>query len=485
MDLANLLPFFATSPAVRLLRSPNAPFIAAFLARQFKQASRITVPFSELHAALVAYLDDLQESHPDALRDRPEAYLSNWCSPETRWLHRCLEAEGSEPVYQLTSHTEEVFAFLDHALERNQGFVGTESRLRLVIETLEDLVVGSSTDPQLRLARLRNQRDRIESEIARIESEGAVLRYQPAQIREQFATAVSLLKQLQGDFRAVEEKFKEITRQVQQRQAEGRHTRGGILSFALDAEDVLKHEDQGVSFSEFVRFILAPQQQERLDNLINHLREIRELEDHADGLELLRRMVPLLLAEAEKVMRTNQRLSASLRRLLDLRSRRDRERVGELCAEILGLASSMSDSPPRDVGAEIETRIGILSPFARTFWTEPPRFPAVDLAEHATTGDRLAEAFRVLAEMRRLDWRRMRERVQVAVAEHGTVTLGELLALYPPEAGAIEALAYLQIARDDGHDIRRDGVEEIPLPAVKGETRTRMLEVPLVHFISP
>jgi hypothetical protein len=75
-----------------------------------------------------------------------------------------------------------------------------------------------------------------------------VTKYQPAQIRERCGTAVSLLRQLQSDFRAVEESFREITLQVQQRQVEGQDTRGGILEFALDAGDVLKQEDQGVSF---------------------------------------------------------------------------------------------------------------------------------------------------------------------------------------------------------------------------------------------
>src|SRR5262249_6087541 len=271
MDLAKLLPFFETSPAVGLLRSPNAPFILSFLDLQFKRAGRITVPFSDLHAALVAYLEDLQETHPDALRDKPETYLVSWCSNDTRWLHRFLEAGRGEPVYQLTPHTEDVLNLLDHAVDRDFGFVGTESRLRLVIETLDDLVVGASDDPEMRLARLRTERQRLDQEIRQIESEGSVTRYQPAQIRERFATAVSLLKQLQGDFRAVEEKFKEITRQVQQRQAEGQDTRGGILGFALDAEDVLKREDQGVSFYEFVRFILSPSQQERLEAIVQQL----------------------------------------------------------------------------------------------------------------------------------------------------------------------------------------------------------------------
>jgi len=480
-----VLPFFEASPAVRLLRSPNAPYIVAFLDEQFKRAGRITIPFSDLHAALIAYLEGLHETHADALRDKPDTYLADWCSSETRWLHRFLESGRSEPVYQLTPETEDVFTFLDHCLERHFGFVGTESRLRLVMEALDDLVVGASDDPQARLAHLRTERERIDREISRIEGEGSISRYQPAQVRERFGTALSLLKQLQGDFRAVEDKFKEITRQVQERLAEGHDTRGGILGFALDAEDLLKREDQGVSFYEFVRFILSPSQQEQLEAIIGQLAGIPELAEQAEGLEAVRKMVPLLLAEAEKVMRTNQRLSATLRRLLDVRARRDRERVSELCAEILRLATLMAANPPRaHVGVDIETRVGIASPFARTFWNEPHRFAAIDISEHAPDEERRAEVLRVLAEMRRLDWRRMRERVKAAIARDGSATLGEVLAEYPPDAGVVEVLAYLQIARDDGHSISRDAVEEIVLPCSRRAGQTLALALPLVRFVS-
>jgi hypothetical protein len=484
MNLGTLLPFFETSPAVRLLRSPNAPFIVAFLDQQFKRAGRITVPFSELHAALVDFLEGLQETHPEALRDKPETYLASWCSNDTRWLHRFLESGSSDPVYQLTPSTEDVFAFLDRALDRGFGFVGTESRLRLVIETLDDLVIGASDDLELRLGRLRSEKQRIEDEIRHIERAGSVSRYQPAQIRERFAMAVSLLKQLQGDFRAVEDKFKEITRQVQQRLAEGQDTRGGILGFALDAEDVLKREDQGVSFYEFVRFILTPSQQERLEAITQQLGHIGDLAELADGLETVRRMVPLLLAEAEKVMRTNQRLSATLRRLLDVRTRREREKVAGLCGDILGLAAALAARPPRaTIGVDLETKVDIVSPFARTFWSESQHhFPAIDLVEHQADDERRAEAFRYLAEMKRLDWRLLRQRIQAAVQRHGNVTLADLLAEFPPEAGVIEALGYLQIARDDGHDVSRDARQEIVLPSSRGG-HPLALSVPRVRFI--
>lgn len=486
MHLANVLSYFETSPALHLLRSPNAPFIVDFLDRQFKKAGRITAPYSELHAALAAYREDIQEIYPDALRDKPEAYLAGWCSSDTRWLHRFLEAGQNQPVYQLTPHTEHVLTFLDRALEQDLGFVGTESRLRLVIETLEDLVVGASDNPETRLSHLRAERQRIEEEIVRIERDGVVTPYQPAQIRERFATAVSLLKQLQGDFRAVEEKFRDITRQVQQRQGAGSEACGDILGFALDAEDVLKREDQGVSFYEFVRFILSPAQQEKLQAVITQLGGLRELADQADGMETVRRMVPLLLAEAEKVMRTNHRLSATLRRLLDVRAHRDRQRVAQLCADILGLAASLAPRGDRPtVALDVETRVPLSSPFARTFWSEPARFTFVDMAEHQGDENRRVEAFRRLARMRRLDWRAMRERVRAGVARHGTVTLGCLLAEHPPEAGVVEVLAYLQIAHDDGHIVSPAAEEQIVLPPSGDGKRPLVLAVPLVRFITP
>jgi hypothetical protein len=482
MHLAELRTFFDTSPAVSLLRSSNAPYIVDFLEQSFKRAGRISFPFSELHAALTAYTEEIHAVYPDVLRDRPEVYLTAWCSSDTRWLHRFLEAGRDEPVYELTPHTENVLAFLDHVIENELGFVGTESRLRIVIDTLADLVVNAFDDPERRLAHLRMEKSQIEDEIARIENEGEVTRYQPAQIRERFATAVSTLKQLQGDFRAVEEKFKDITLHVQQRQAEGRETRGGILGFALEAEDVLKQEDQGVSFYEFVRFILSPAQQEKLQAIIDDLGRIEEILDQREGLENVRRMVPLLLDEAEKVMRTNQRLSSTLRRLLDRQAYQDRQRISGLLREIRQLAAALSDDPPlAEIGVEIETLLELSSPYSRTFWSEPVTFSAVDLIEHVTDGTVRDEAFRDLAKMHRLDWRRMRERVHQALLERETVTLGELLSVYPP-CGVVDVVGYVQIARDDGHLIDPDVTEQIVLSA--NHDRRLEITMPQVRFIS-
>jgi len=481
MHLAELRTFFEMSPAVKLLRSSNAPFVIDFLDRQFKRAGRLSIPLSELHASLLCYCEEIHETYPDVLRDRPDTYLSAWCAADTRWLHRFLDAGRDEPMYELTPHTENVLTFLDHIVDNELGFVGTESRLWIVIDTLADLVVHAFDDPQRRLAHLRTEKERIDEEIMRIENRGQVTRYQPAQIRERFTTAVSTLKQLQGDFRAVEDKFKSITLHVQHRQAEGRDTRGGILGFALEAEDVLKREDQGVSFYEFVRFILSPTQQDKLQAIIDELGRIEELAEQHEGLETVRRMVPLLLDEAEKVMRTNQRLSSTLRRLLDRQAYQDRQHVSTLLREIRQAAAALSDDPPSEVGVEVETSLELSSPLSRTFWCEPQRFAALELSEHVSDEASRNEAFLGLAKMQRLDWRGMRQRLQQVLWDRETVTLSELLADHPP-SGVVEVVGYLQIARDDGHLIDPDTIDRVLVPADEGG----LLEItmPLVRFIA-
>eukprot|EP00456_Euglypha_rotunda_P073958 TRINITY_DN674_c0_g5_i1.p2 TRINITY_DN674_c0_g5~~TRINITY_DN674_c0_g5_i1.p2 ORF type:complete len:487 (-),score=110.87 TRINITY_DN674_c0_g5_i1:369-1829(-) len=475
--------YFDTSPAIRLLQATYAPHVVCFLHERFKQARTIDIPHSELLPALASYQERLHDAGCATLHDKPEEYLREWSSPEKRWLHRFLEAGRSEPIYQLTPHSEQVIEFLERALQQDLAFVGTESRLRMVMQTLEELVIGASDDPEVRLKHLREEQALIARQIEDIEQHGRVTTFAPTRIREQFALAVRMLKQLQGDFRAVEEKFKEITRQVQHRQVQGLDSRGGILGDALGAEDELKKQDQGVSFFEFLRFIQSPLQQDRLQAIIQQLLTLRELAEQSEGLETIRHMVRGLLDEAEKVLQTTRRLSSSLRRLLDTRTQHERRRVTELLRQIRVLAASMSDDPPRNVGLEVDQALEMCAPLSRTNWSPPARFEQVDLTEHVADEELRRAVFRAFLQLRPIDWNGMRQRILQAVRPRGRCTLGELLANEPP-TGLVDVLGYLQIACDDGHLVRPDATEEIVLPPSDDDPRTLALIVPLVTFIA-
>ena len=111
-------------------------------------------PQSILQQHLNQFLEQVHETEPDVLRDCTESYLTHWSTGDTRWLRRYFDSQHAESVYQLTPDTEDVLKFLNDVLDRTLGFVGMESRLTRIIETLSDIAVRGSDDPQRRLRHL-------------------------------------------------------------------------------------------------------------------------------------------------------------------------------------------------------------------------------------------------------------------------------------------------------------------------------------------
>ena len=493
MKLDRLETFFTTSPSARLLRSQNAAYVVHFLHRTFKDWGNIILPHSDLVAKLAAFQDELRLAGADVLRDRAETYVTAWSAGDSRWLRRFLDTDHEEAIYELSTHTEDVLKFLGEVLDRSLGFVGTESRLKRIIEALSDLVIRGSDDPTRRLEHLRAERDRLDAEIAAVESGGDVSTYSSTAIRERFADALSDLNNLQGDFRSVEECFKSITRDVQKKQAESAGSRGEILAYALDAEDSLKTQDQGVSFDEFVRLVLSPKKQEELETIVARLDEIEELASQVEGMQTIRGMMSSLSDEAEKVLRTTRRLSTTLRRLLDTRIAAGRMRLAEVLRDIRAAAVAIAESPPTDrIGLDIFTELDMHCAAERSFWTAPATFETTELTNDVPDEDSRWLAFRHLAAMQRLDWSGMRGAVAEELRSRDRVPLAELLASHPPEAGAIEVLGYVQIAHDDGHEVDIHQTESVVVPAEYstsrnsrlGETTGQIYEVPTVTFVA-
>lgn len=483
MNLDRLITFFANNPSARLLRAQHAPYIVHFLHQHFKKQGNLTSLHAALQLQLGQYLESLHETDPDVLREQPEAYLNAWSTGDTRWLRRYYDGQHAESVYQLTPHCENVLTFLTSVLDRDLGFVGTESRLSRIIATLSDIVVRGSADPDRRMEHLRSEKLRIEEEIRSIESGQAVQTHSPTAIRERFADAVADLVSLQGDFRAVEESFKNITRDVQKRQAESLDSRGSILGYALDAEDQLKEQDQGASFQAFVRLILSQSQQDAVERTIAQLDEIADLAQHFEGKQRVQGMIASLSAEAEKVLQVTRRLNATLRRLLDARSSSSRRRVAELLAEIRALASRHAEDPP-DLGLTVLSDLDLLNAHQRTFWEAPQRFEATDLSNREQPDDERLLAFKLLAEMQRLDWETMRANVANSLAAVEQVALPDLLTDYPATGGALEVLGYIQLAHEGGHRVDEENIETVRISSDGGHGAFKAFGVPKVVFLS-
>ena len=481
MKLDRLISFFSTNPSAKLLGSPHSAYVIFFLHQHFKTEENLATPQSILQQQLNQFLEQVHKTEPDVLRDRAETYLTHWSTGNTRWLRRYFDSQHAESVYQLTPHTEDVLKFLTDILDRTLGFVGTESRLTRIIETLSDIVIRGSDDPQRRLRHLNAERAQIEQEIRSIEAGDAVSTHSPTAIRERFSGVVSDLVSLQGDFRVVEESFKAITRTVQKQQTASVDSRGNILGFALDAEDRLKEEDQGASFQAFVRLILSQTQQDALEGVIAQIDGIAELTEHLEGKHRIKGMIGSLSAEAEKVLCTTRRLSSTLRRLLDSRVGTSRLRLATVLAEIQAAAARHSENPPA-IGIDVFTELDLLNVSQRTFWESPIRFDEVEISNEQPDEDERLMAFRHLAEMQRLDWETMRGNVASQLRASKQFTLPQLLEAHPLTSGSIEVLGYIQLAHDGGHEVDASQLEVVFVEDPASGDGPRPYEVPRVVF---
>jgi hypothetical protein len=495
MQVDKLLRFFSTSPSVRLLRSPHAPWILPFFYQQFKQPDmgQITRSHSDLIVALSQFLEQLDQ-YPevqllaDSPRDKAETYLAVWCSVSCGWLKRFIDERFDEPSYQLTPDSERALAFVQQATRARQ-ISGTQSRLRSIFSLLDTVAAGVAQSPEARIEQLHRQREEIDCELRRLETEPHSQRLPDAQIREHVSLAAQQLEQLKSEFRSVEENFKSITRQVQQKILTAEETRGGILQFAMDSEDLLRQGEHGQSFFEFLKLIHAPDSQDRISSLVQRLSAGDAVAVQAEDLAELRSMIPTLVAEAEKILRTTQNLSSTLRKLLDARANQHHQRLTQLIRDILASAGQLAASQPVELGLDLEVEIDIQGVMERPFWSRSEPFEAIDYQPLVADPVVHARAIAQLVALEHIDWQGLRQNINRMTRSQGAVELPLLLQHYPLQAGAIELLAYLQIAHDDGHVINPDILDEINIESASpGEAglplSRRALQLPKVIFLA-
>jgi hypothetical protein len=140
----------------------------------------------------------------------------------------------------------------------------------------------------------------------------------------------------------------------------------------------------------------------------------------------------------------------------------------------------MCDDPPRQIGFKIDGAIEISAPMSRTNWAPHLKFEQIDLSEHVADEELRRRLFSQFQQLRPLDWNAMRRRIRQAVEPRGHCTLGELLQMEPPD-GLIDVIGYMQIACEDGHQVRPDASEEVTLPT--GNLRPMTMTIPLVTFV--
>ncbi|MEL6308819.1 MAG: DUF3375 domain-containing protein, partial [Chloroflexota bacterium] len=446
MDFHQLDSHTLKSPSIQLLRSQNAAFIISFLYDNFRQDPMPSIEYITLRDRLAQYLDDLRDEYPDRFSSSLSAdkYLRQWADADHNWLRIRSSLDDGDSV-ELTSHTQRVLGWIGDLEQRS--FIATSSRFQLILDQVDQLLMRSTADVETRLQQLRDEKERIEKEIARIEATGTLETLSPAEIREKFSLTTEHATQLLQDFNSVEEKFQETARDVHRLQLQPDIRKGMVIQNVLEADRLLRESDIGQSFYAFWSYLQVPQNQNTLDDQLDQLFQVDALAEQKSGNALLRGLVGYLVRAGLKVEQSNQRLAEQLRRMLDEASLAESRRIRALTADIKHLVLENRHKMPTGNFWTLETVPDSQLVMEYTLWYPPENIHYDDLPDafdeaEPTSLDDLVDYFFV-------DPRLLRTRINALLETHAEVLFTDLIAHYPLEKGLSEVIAYLEIADKD------------------------------------
>ncbi len=460
------------SPAWRLLRADNAPLVLSFLHRVFVESNVRSISAAELASRLDDELYALNQAAGERATPKypkpAKAYLDDWAAPAAGWLRKYYPDGTDEPHYDATPAVEKALQWLDSLRERD--FVGTESRLKMIVELLRQIVFGTAADSAERLAELRRQRAAVDEQIARIEA-GDLPMLDETAVRDRYQQFAGTARELLADFREVEENFRRLDRQLREKIAGWHGGKGDLLDDVLSSRESIAGSDQGRSFQAFYGFLLSQSRQEELSSL---LARVHDLDEIVERDSRLRHIHYDWLDAAQRTQATVRQLSEQLRRFLDDQVWFENRRVIDILRSIEGRALELRETGSVPVVMELDAP----SPAIR-LPLERPMYAPVRKASLSSDAVRDADEETdpaALFEQVYVDPEPLRGGVRQALRDQPRVGLAELVARYPLRHGVAELVTYLSL-RDETFAIVYDEHhrDQITWSAVDGRERTATL----------
>jgi hypothetical protein len=464
------------SPAWRLLRADHAPLVLSFLHQVFIEQNVRSIQATALASRLDDELYALNErdGEPKRFPKPAKAYLDDWAAPEVGWLRKYYPDGADEPHLDATPAVEKALQWVGGLKERE--FVGTESRLNTVIDLLRQIVFGTETDPDQRVAELRRQRQEIDDQITRIQA-GELDLLDEAAVRDRYQQFAATARGLLADFREVEENFRKLDRRLREKIAGWHGAKGELLDDVLGSRETIAGSDQGRSFQAFYDFLLSQARQEELSGL---LEAVHSLKDLTGKDSRLRHIHYDWLDAAERTQATVRLLSEQLRRFLDDQVWFENRRVIDILRGIESHALQLRDRRDVPVTMDLDAPApAIRLPMERPLYA-PVRKTRIDSGNVRPADEATDPA--VLFEQVYVDPEPLRGVVRQALRKYPQVGLAQLIAANPIRQGVAELVAYLSL-KDGTFGLVFDEDQPEHVCWQEPDGRERMVRLPRVTFV--
>jgi len=346
-------------PTLDLLHGRYAPFVVAVLSTMFT-AERPAVAIADAHVEVGEILDQLRAAGYEADgRGLPSTSGREVCRywVKVGWLGQ--QIEGDTEVYRCTAHAVRALEIADLT---GGGTRVSHSRVRTLLDAVDRLAGNADGDPARRLARLIEERDALDEQIAALQS-GAADPVADDELLEEAENVLHLSRGLPADFTRVAESIKAMQRDVIRDLRRDERPTGEVLrEYLLRGQQVMQSTREGQAFAGALRVIGDP---ERIDTLTDQLhgllaRPFAQLLDDSQRAELdtIGRRMELGVQEVLTAQRRASHVIAAQVRTHD--PARDRQ-VDELLREVIAGLQSWTQTRTPETPVDPLRRLPIAS----------------------------------------------------------------------------------------------------------------------------
>lgn len=466
IDSLEIAEILNNSPSIELLKLRNREAVIVFLINTFSNQQG-AISSEKIQVQLADYLDykeieNDEESEIevfDTYETKAKKHIQSWTNKG--FLTNYLDEQG-EVFYELSAHSSKTIDWL--ASLKKEEFVGTESKFNNILNQLKELVENTNEDSEKRIQLLEERKLEIEQQIQRIKTGEDVKVFEEFEIVPRFNQLNQSAKELLSDFKEVEDNFKEITKGIYQKHADGSLTKNDILEFTFDALDALKESQQGKSFYAFWSFILNPNLQNKWESLTRELYKTLEEKSIPVSDPFLKGMKRHLHSAGQKVYKANDKMAEKLSRIIRENESSKTEATKNIIQEIKKQLVEISKTKKKpEISFELETEIEINIPFERKLTTEQseevtyknkPKIADEDI----TSSNHLVKLF----SQSNIDKELLRKRIKDILKEKSQTTLLEVIENYGGlEKGLPELFGYIGIVKEFKHFINPDKTQSI------------------------
>ena len=450
---------------MRLLRADLLPVVVAVLSHRF-EATRV-LGYAEFIEQVAEDLDELRDSGFPLPRNAQE-YVADWIA--NGYLIRRAGAAAREETVELSRSAADVVRFVTD-VEQARSSV-TSSRLSNVTGLLDALARESDPDAATRVEGLREERDRIDQEIARIESGD----YEPLDdvvARERLAEILRLAGEVPGDFAKVADDLETLNARLREQIINNDGSRGGVLDDVFSGVDLIETSEAGRTFNAFHDLLLDRMLTDRFDAAVDAILD-RGFTGSMPGPDtvFLRRYLTLLQRESHQVRLSLTEFSRSLRRFVQTQEYREHKRLAEALgrADQAALAALRTHQPSTQLGRDLDLTSTRIASVGSWSLHNPADLRTVDEVVAREVPELDLEELRRLVSLTEIDFRELERNVAETVALAPGATVGDVLREHPASQGLASIVGLLILAEENATPA--PGVERWRWDSSMGNSRT-------------